>query len=96
MPTVVMEPPTWGADTFLVDGIEYDTLNAFIRCTSPFNLTGHPALSVPCGFGERGLPIGLQFAARHFQEATLLRVAHAYERTQPRVRPPALVESGAD
>jgi aspartyl-tRNA(Asn)/glutamyl-tRNA(Gln) amidotransferase subunit A len=45
-----------------------------------FNLAGVPALSVPCGFTEAGLPIGLTLGARHFAEAKLLQVAHAYER----------------
>lgn len=48
-------------------------------CAIPFNMTGSPALSVPGGFSERGLPIGLQMAADSFQEAKLLQVAHAYE-----------------
>jgi aspartyl-tRNA(Asn)/glutamyl-tRNA(Gln) amidotransferase subunit A len=44
------------------------------------NLAGIPAISVPCGENHEKLPIGLQLFARHFDEATLLRVAHAYER----------------
>lgn len=44
------------------------------------NLTGLPAISVPCGFSADGLPIGLQLTGRHFDEATLLRAADAYER----------------
>lgn len=48
--------------------------------TSPFNLTGLPALSVPCGFTASGLPVGLQLAAGPWREATLLRAARAYER----------------
>jgi aspartyl-tRNA(Asn)/glutamyl-tRNA(Gln) amidotransferase subunit A len=52
---------------------------ALIRCTSPFNLAGLPALSVPCGLSEAGLPIGLQIAGRHFEEATVLRAGAAYE-----------------
>ncbi len=48
--------------------------------TSLYNLTGLPALSVPCGFDEGGLPIGLQIAGRPFDEATVLQVGHAYER----------------
>ena len=53
------------------------TLTAY---TSPFNLTGLPAISVPCGFDALGLPIGLQLVARPWAEARLLRVARAYER----------------
>ena len=52
---------------------------ALARLTRPFNLTGTPALSVPCGFTAGGLPIGLQIAGRAFDEATVLRVGHAYE-----------------
>jgi aspartyl-tRNA(Asn)/glutamyl-tRNA(Gln) amidotransferase subunit A len=47
--------------------------------TRQFNLSGLPALSVPCGFTTAGLPVGLQFAGRAFDEAMLFRVAHAYE-----------------
>ncbi len=52
---------------------------ALTRFTRPFNLTGTPALSVPCGFTAGGLPVGLQIAGRAFDEATVLRVGHAYE-----------------
>ena len=48
--------------------------------TSPFNLTGLPAVSIPCGLTSGGLPIGLQLAAGPWREALLLRVANAYER----------------
>jgi aspartyl-tRNA(Asn)/glutamyl-tRNA(Gln) amidotransferase subunit A len=44
------------------------------------NLSGLPAISVPCGFTDRGLPIGLQLTGRSFEEPTLLRIADAYER----------------
>ena len=47
--------------------------------TLPSNLTGAPAISVCCGFGANGLPLGIQMSARPFEEALLLRVAHAYE-----------------
>ena len=56
------------------------TLTAY---TSPFNLTGVPAISVPCGFDRNGLPLGLQLVARPWAEARLLRVARAYERVTP-------------
>jgi aspartyl-tRNA(Asn)/glutamyl-tRNA(Gln) amidotransferase subunit A len=48
--------------------------------TRTFNLTGQPAISVPCGFSSAGLPIGLQLAGRVFEDATVLRAARAYER----------------
>ena len=46
----------------------------------PANLTGQPALSVPCGLSRSGLPIGFQLLGRPFAEATLFRLARAYER----------------
>lgn len=50
------------------------------RNTFPFNLTGFPAISLPCGFTDDGMPIGLQVVGRPFDEVTVLRVANAYER----------------
>jgi aspartyl-tRNA(Asn)/glutamyl-tRNA(Gln) amidotransferase subunit A len=53
------------------------------RLTLPFNITGSPAVSVPCGFSRDGLPIGLQLVSRPFDEARLLNLAHAYEQSTP-------------
>lgn len=50
--------------------------------TAPFDMTGHPSLSVPCG-KSNGLPVGLMLTGRHFDDATLLRVAHAFEQQMP-------------
>jgi aspartyl-tRNA(Asn)/glutamyl-tRNA(Gln) amidotransferase subunit A len=52
---------------------------ALTRFTAPFNLTGLPALSVPCGFTREGLPIGLQIVSGPWQEARLLRAGHTFE-----------------
>jgi amidase len=46
--------------------------------TCPFDVTGHPAMSIPCGMSE-GLPIGLMLIAKHYNEATIYRAAHAFE-----------------
>ena len=54
--------------------------NLFTLCTIPFNQTGLPALSVCCGFSPSGLPIGMQIVGKPFDEETVLRVGHAYER----------------
>ena len=59
--------------------------------TMPFNLTGQPGLTLCTGFGEGGLPVGAQIIGRHFEDATVLRAGHAYERaTTWRARRPAL------
>jgi aspartyl-tRNA(Asn)/glutamyl-tRNA(Gln) amidotransferase subunit A len=52
------------------------------------NLAALPGLSVPCGLGEEGLPVGLQLVGRPFDEATLLRAARALERETPPLAPP--------
>jgi len=63
----------------------------YTKCTNPFNLTGLPALSVPCGFTPEGLPVGLQIVGRPYDEATILRVGHAFQReTEWHTRHPAL------
>jgi aspartyl-tRNA(Asn)/glutamyl-tRNA(Gln) amidotransferase subunit A len=49
------------------------------RFTAPFNLTGLPAISIPCGYTNQGLPVGLQIVARPWGEAALLRAAYAFE-----------------
>jgi aspartyl-tRNA(Asn)/glutamyl-tRNA(Gln) amidotransferase subunit A len=60
--------------------------------TNVFNLTGLPAMSIPCGFGATGLPVGLQIAGRAFEETTVFRLAHAYEQaTDWHTRVPAMV-----
>ena len=48
--------------------------------TRLFNLASCPAMSVPCGFDDRGMPVGLQIGGRPFSEETLFRIGHAYER----------------
>jgi Asp-tRNA(Asn)/Glu-tRNA(Gln) amidotransferase A subunit family amidase len=50
-----------------------------LRNTRPFNVWGLPAISVPCGFTQSGLPIGLQIAGPHWREDSVLRLAQAYE-----------------
>ncbi len=58
--------------------------------TFTFNLANAPAISIPCGFSSQGLPIGLQIGGRPSGDATVLKVAHAYERNTPwhTMRPP--------
>jgi aspartyl-tRNA(Asn)/glutamyl-tRNA(Gln) amidotransferase subunit A len=50
------------------------------QARAPFNVTGHPALAMMAGLSDAGLPLSVQFVGRYFQDATVLRVAAAYER----------------
>jgi len=53
----------------------------------PFNMTRHPAASVPCGLTRAGLPVGFQLVGRPYADATVLRAAHAYQEAAPPARP---------
>lgn len=56
---------------------------AFMSYTYPFNLTGNPAASIPCGWTSEGLPIGMQIVGKRFDELTVLQVSKAFEEIQP-------------
>lgn len=58
--------------------VDHPTIG-FLPFTAPFNMTGHPAISVPCGKDRDGMPIGLQLVGRHNDDRTVLRAAAAYE-----------------
>ena len=82
-PTAIVPPPTFATT--------WDPDLPFARSNMPpFNLTGLPALALPCGFSSAGLPLSLQLAGRPFDEATVLRAGHAYEQATEwhRRRPP--------
>ena len=64
-----------GGDPYKVLDHGWDMVNN----TGPFDMTGHPAVSVPCGKTAEGLPVGLMLVGRHFDDATVLRAAQAFE-----------------
>jgi aspartyl-tRNA(Asn)/glutamyl-tRNA(Gln) amidotransferase subunit A len=73
------------------EGLDPNEQNLRPSFTNPFNLTGLPAISVPCGFTEGTLPVGLQIIAQPFEEAIAFRVAYAYEQaTEWHTRRPGL------
>jgi aspartyl-tRNA(Asn)/glutamyl-tRNA(Gln) amidotransferase subunit A len=78
-PTVPIPAPRIGQAAVDIGQETVDVVSVLSRLTRPANLTGFPAISVPCGFTQGGLPIGLQFVGRPFAEATILQLAFAYE-----------------
>jgi aspartyl-tRNA(Asn)/glutamyl-tRNA(Gln) amidotransferase subunit A len=78
-PTVPVAAPRIGEDPVKIGDGSEGVVAAMIRLTRPSNHTGLPAISVPCGLTSNGLPIGFQLMGRAFDEATVLRAAHAFE-----------------
>ncbi len=78
-PATAAPAPKIGEDIVEVGGQTEHKLALMPRLTRPHNICGIPTVSVPCGFSSDGLPIGLQLAARPFEDALALQVAYAYE-----------------
>ncbi len=79
MPTLPLKAtkiPTKGCprEEYVARGLE------MINNTAPFDATGHPAMTVPCGTSD-GLPVGMMLIGRHYDEATILQAAHAFEQS---------------
>jgi aspartyl-tRNA(Asn)/glutamyl-tRNA(Gln) amidotransferase subunit A len=82
-PTVASPPFAVGLDTPPDVAGTRVSFYGWLPYTFPFNLTGQPAASVPCGFTRDGLPIGLQIVGRRYADATVLRACAAFERARP-------------
>ena len=77
---VILTPTTCGAAPAIATGGAYlDKVRAITRNTYAWSAWGGPTLSLCCGFSADRLPLGLQLTGRWFEEATLLRLAHAYQ-----------------
>ncbi|MCQ3936066.1 MAG: Asp-tRNA(Asn)/Glu-tRNA(Gln) amidotransferase subunit GatA [Chloroflexi bacterium] len=90
LPTVPIPAPVLEGE----DAIE--RARQLTRFTAPFNLTGLPALSVPCGFTKEGLPIGLQIVSRAWNESGVLRAGFAYQQATEwhKIKPHIVQEAG--
>jgi aspartyl-tRNA(Asn)/glutamyl-tRNA(Gln) amidotransferase subunit A len=67
-----------------IEGRKADSVRkAWYPYTHPFNLTGHPAITLPCGFHSDGLPMAIQLVSRRCEDARLLRVAALFEQARP-------------
>lgn len=75
---VLISPTCSRTAPLIEDG---DPTAELARLTAPYDVTGIPAISIPCGYDRKGMPIGLMIGGRHFDEATICRVAHAYEQS---------------
>jgi len=82
-PTLPVLPPLIGQREIDWGRTKEDVRAALLRMTRPGNLTGLPAISLPCGYTADNLPVGLQLLGRHYDEATLLRAAYAFEQATP-------------
>jgi len=81
-PTLAVPPLTLGERPAEIDGREIHSMS-WLGFTYPFNLGGNPAASVPCGFTQSGLPVGLQIVGPRFSDARVLQASAAFERICP-------------
>src|SRR5690606_29685723 len=79
-PATPLPAPKIGDEMLVVEGQSYPVNVIVGRCMTPINAAQLPALVQPCGFTADGLPIGLQWIAKPFDEAAVIRAGAAYER----------------
>ncbi len=77
-----------GSRALTDSGQQIDMVAAVLRFTAPFNVTGQPALALPTGMTPAGLPVSMQIIGKPFDEATVFRVADAFERVRDPLIPP--------
>jgi aspartyl-tRNA(Asn)/glutamyl-tRNA(Gln) amidotransferase subunit A len=80
LPALAIPAPPIGASTMPVKGGPDAVRTLMLRCSQPFNLSGHPAISLPCGRTPAGLPIGLQLVGHKGRTPALMQAALAVER----------------
>jgi len=79
MPSLPITAQPLGQEMIEIRGQAESVFGAILRNTEPFDLTGLPALVVPCGLASDGMPVSLQIAGRPFDEAGVLKVGHAFQ-----------------
>jgi amidase len=75
----VMGRAVWSTDTLQAAGRDPETVASRLRYTAPFDLSGHPTLTLPGGMTADGVPVGFQIVARAFGEEAILAAGHAYQ-----------------
>jgi aspartyl-tRNA(Asn)/glutamyl-tRNA(Gln) amidotransferase subunit A len=92
-PTAAITAPRIGPDGHTPigeSGAQVDLLATVLRYTAPFNVTGQPALAIPTGLTPNGMPVSMQIVGKPFDEATVFRIADAYERLRGPLDQPKL------
>lgn len=79
VPTLPILPPDINQREVTINNTTVTTQHALLKLTAPFNYTGNPSLSIPCGMSKSGLPIGLQLIGRHHEEERLYQLGDALE-----------------
>jgi aspartyl-tRNA(Asn)/glutamyl-tRNA(Gln) amidotransferase subunit A len=89
-PATPITAPRISANAVMIGSTEETVRSALIRTNRPANLTGLPALSMPCGWTPNGLPVGLQLIGKQWGEESLLTIARFFEQAHPEFqrRPP--------
>jgi len=77
----VMGRAVWSLDALAAGGRDPESVAARLRYTAPFDLSGHPTLTLPGGMSKDGVPTGFQIVSRAFDEATILAAGHAYQQS---------------
>jgi aspartyl-tRNA(Asn)/glutamyl-tRNA(Gln) amidotransferase subunit A len=85
-PATPIAAPRIGENVVMIGSTEETVRSALIRTNRPANLTGLPALSMPCGWTQSGLPVGLQLIGRQWDEENLLTIARLFEQAHPEFR----------
>jgi len=85
-PSVQIRPPKIGQKTVIVDSTEVDVISGCTSFTRLGNITGMPAIVLPCGYSSDSLPLSVQFMAPRLGETELLKLAYAFEEATPKLR----------
>ncbi|PYU24207.1 MAG: Asp-tRNA(Asn)/Glu-tRNA(Gln) amidotransferase subunit GatA [Acidobacteria bacterium] len=82
IPTALIAAPPIGSERVRVGDVEMPIRSVFVDVNRPGNFTGLPAISMPCGVTQSGLPTALQFLGRRFDDARLIAIAHRFSETE--------------
>jgi len=74
-----MPQAVWSLQALAAAGRDPDLVAARLRYTAPFDMSGHPTLTLPGAITSDGVPVGFQIVGRAFDEATILAAGHAYQ-----------------